>query len=336
MPANNANNTLSRQWELLKVIPERAPGRTTAELCSSLESSGYKVSKRTVERDLQDLSLIFPLQRDEAEAVGRWHWMRGRNLDLPAISVTDALSLRLVEGYLRPLLPTEIMESLQPRFAAATNKLNALANENRVASWADKVRSVSSSLPFIPPSFEAGTLEAVQLGLLEDKQLEGEYHAASSGKVSQLRLHPLGLVQRGAVAYLVATAFDYTEPRLYAVHRLKAVRVLEEKAIRAPSFSLDSYIKDGAMQFGSGGIINLELQVRPHLARALEETRLSADQTIEVGEQWVTIRASVRDTWQLRWWIFSQADNVLVRRPMNLSQEIQERLASSITQYRTQ
>ena len=40
---------------------QKAPGITAAELVSKLSYAGIDVSKRTVERDLRDLSLIFPI-----------------------------------------------------------------------------------------------------------------------------------------------------------------------------------------------------------------------------------------------------------------------------------
>lgn len=38
---------------------------------------------------------------------------------------------------------------------------------------------------------------------------------------STYHLHPLALVVRGPVTYLVATASDYPDVRLYALHRIQ-------------------------------------------------------------------------------------------------------------------
>ncbi len=53
-------DTIKRQWHMLRLIP-RAPGKITArELHSRLLSHGYDIKKRTIERDLIDLSTTFP------------------------------------------------------------------------------------------------------------------------------------------------------------------------------------------------------------------------------------------------------------------------------------
>ena len=59
MSANGTRMTIARQWEVLKLLPSRAPGHTVKEITQRLESEGFSISKRSVERDLVELSRIF-------------------------------------------------------------------------------------------------------------------------------------------------------------------------------------------------------------------------------------------------------------------------------------
>ncbi|MFJ4157831.1 WYL domain-containing protein [Pseudomonas sp. NPDC089752] len=74
MPFATTRATLSRQWALLRQLPSRSPGTTSAELVWRLRDVGFNVSKRTVERDLNELSLIFPLERNDKSIPFGWHW----------------------------------------------------------------------------------------------------------------------------------------------------------------------------------------------------------------------------------------------------------------------
>ncbi|WP_342650017.1 WYL domain-containing protein [Pseudomonas sp. REB1044] len=74
MPFATTRATLSRQWALLRQLPSRSPGVTSAELVWRLRDVGFTVSKRTVERDLNELSLIFPLERNDKSIPFGWHW----------------------------------------------------------------------------------------------------------------------------------------------------------------------------------------------------------------------------------------------------------------------
>lgn len=64
--------TLLRHWQTLRLIRRYPKNTTAAELCCSLEAEGFKVGKRTVERDLQALSRIFPLLVDERSKPFGW------------------------------------------------------------------------------------------------------------------------------------------------------------------------------------------------------------------------------------------------------------------------
>jgi len=74
LPFATTRATLSRQWALLRVLPNRSPGITSADLAMRLRDLGFEVSKRTVERDLNELSLIFPLERNDRSIPFGWHW----------------------------------------------------------------------------------------------------------------------------------------------------------------------------------------------------------------------------------------------------------------------
>ncbi len=76
------------------------------ELVARLDSAGFKASKRTIERDLNDLSRQFPLQCNDKGSPYGWHWAAGASLDLPGVSLSEAVSLVLVEESIRKLLPS--------------------------------------------------------------------------------------------------------------------------------------------------------------------------------------------------------------------------------------
>lgn len=104
MPFASTRATLSRQWALLRQLPHRSPGITSAELVWRLRDVGFTVSKRTVERDLNELSLIFPLDRNDKSIPFGWHWsasvvgeVRG-NFDLQGYLRGDSLQPVAGEG----------------------------------------------------------------------------------------------------------------------------------------------------------------------------------------------------------------------------------------------
>ena len=322
MPHVSTRHTLSRQWELLKLLPGRGAGKTAKELAEALNDAGFRVSKRQVERDLGDLMESFPIDCNNAGSPYGWRWVPGASADIPGLTLAEALSLHLIEETLRPLLPASVLQSVEPRLRQAAKKL-ASDDHLPLARWGDKVRCIHPALPLQAPQVAPEILEGVHAGLLQERQLEVMYRPMDAEDPRPLTLHPLGLVQRGPVAYLIATAFQYPDLRLYALHRFTAAVVTDAKATHQEDFDIDRYIAGGALQFSSTGRqLPLILAVDETYARILRETPLSADQEIRIKAERTTVRATVADSWQLRWWILGQGDAVEVLKPAALQREI--------------
>lgn len=114
---------------MLKLLPSRAPGLTAAELHQQLEEAGHRTTKRTVERDLNELSSLFPLHCNDKGTPYGWYWQPGRSIDLPGITVGEALTLRLVEDSIRPLVPGLMLKILESRSVKRARNSRLLARK---------------------------------------------------------------------------------------------------------------------------------------------------------------------------------------------------------------
>lgn len=139
MPFATTRATLSRQWALLRQLPGRSPGITSAELVWRLRDVGFTVSKRTVERDLNELSLIFPLERNDKSIPFGWHWsssaggeLRG-NFDLQAYLRGDSLQPVQAEGVeLQAWVSDTLARQLREAPLTADMQLTALEQGHRL------------------------------------------------------------------------------------------------------------------------------------------------------------------------------------------------------------
>lgn len=329
----STHNTLSRQWEMLKLLPPKAPGMSSAQLHRALQDAGYQVSKRTVERDLQELSRPFPLQCNDLGTPWGWHWMQDAALELPGLGLAEALSLAMVEEVLPTLLPHSLYNGLVPRFQQARRKLESLASENATARWLHKVASVRPELALQPPQSDPALLDSIQLALLEERQVRCRYYAAHRDKERELTLNPLALVQRGLITYLVATAEPYQDVRQYALHRFRQVESLDAPANGLDAFDLNAYLASDALQFSPNGKVQLQAWISDTLARLLQETPLSDDMTLEPQAEGQHLRAILSDSWQLRWWLLQQGPNLCVQAPEELRTFVRDSLQNTLVRY---
>jgi predicted DNA-binding transcriptional regulator YafY len=239
-----------------------------------------------------------------------------------------------MEDVLRQIMPPAFLSALEGKFSLAREKLAALPKIPH-ARWKDLVRYIPPGMPFIPPTIAPGVLPSIQEALLQQRQLQVFYNKPGTHEAKEYTLHPLSLIQQGARSYLVASAFDYDTPLLYAVHRMASATVLEEPVKRPKSYSLDAFIDSGAAQFGSGETITLKARLSDELALLLREAPLSKDQQITTRSGVHSLTANVPDSWQLHFWIRSQGAAITVMKPVELRNHIIASLKETLGNYRS-
>jgi hypothetical protein len=74
-----ATSVLARTMTMLTLLPLKPPGRTSQQITDALADRGYGVDKRTVERNLVELSARFPIVCEEETTPYRWYWLPGGN-----------------------------------------------------------------------------------------------------------------------------------------------------------------------------------------------------------------------------------------------------------------
>lgn len=317
------NDTQLRQWAMLRHIPQHPRQVSARELTERLRSEGFEISKRTVERDLVSSSAIFPLVSNERSIPYGWSWSKDAEaFALPTMSPLQALTLELAHDHLATLLPASLLDTLAPYFKCAEGVLSSGDGVKKLANWREKVAIVPSNQPLLPPDCAEDAIAAVHSALLSEQQLEINYTYREHSETKTYPVHPLGLVQRGAVTYLIVTMYDYADIRMLALHRITNAKVLDSPSKIPDGFNLAQYVNQGALGFEENGLIKLVVRFTSASAEHLWETPLSLDQEIEPDTSgWVRMQATVPDTAQLRWWLRGFGSEVEVLEPTAIREE---------------
>jgi predicted DNA-binding transcriptional regulator YafY len=325
------NNTLMRQWAMLRAIP-RYPRRIDApSIHARLGDLGMNVSLRTVQRDLNTLAETFPLDFDESKPQG-WCWREGASqLEVPSMDVHAALTFNLVEQYMKNMLPRSTLSHMAPWFDAAQGVASSQASS--VTKWRDKLRVIPHTLNRVPAPIDPEIQATIYCGLLNEKQIQVTYRAITTGKEAKTYpVHPLGLVVMEQVVYLVCTVKTYQDARFLALHRIDTAELLETSVVRPSAFDIDKFIlREFGIRLGTDPFM-LVLKIRGVLAKYLAETPVATDQTMTpIDDTWTRVEVRVHDTVQLRTWLRSLGPDAVVLQPRSLSDEMRresEELAS--------
>ena len=164
-------DTLLRQWAMLRHIPRHPRKVDTVTLQNILAKQGHDITLRTIQRDLNKLSLALPLISDEAKPQG-WSWEANAEvLDLPALDPQTALTFKLVESHMGQLLPASTLDYLQPWFRTAKGVLDQ--HGNGLAHWPDKIRVLPRGMMRKVPDIKPEVAEALYQAILTHWEAPG-------------------------------------------------------------------------------------------------------------------------------------------------------------------
>ena len=314
------SETFARQWAMLKMIPKHPRTIDSVILRDRLRDQGLgTTSLRTIQRDLEMLSLSFPLGIiDPGKRPIQWHWMSGAALDIPALDPSEAVAMKLVQSYLTPMLPGAMLKALEPHFESAERVLKQ-AGALGPGRWTQRIRVLPKGLQLLAPKVDADAQNAVYDSLLRERRLAIAYRPHGQAADKAYRINPLGLVIRNNVVYLVASLAENNELRQFVLHRMNSARTLDEAAIVPHGFDLDQYIAEGEFGWPTGKKIRLIANFSRGAALSLAETPLCSDQTMrELNEDEVRVTATVLETEELHWWLMSFGAEVEVLGPRRL------------------
>lgn len=302
--------------ELLKRIP-RTRKVSAPELLAQLKEAGYDRDLRTVQRQLDELSQHFDIERDERSKPYGYSWKSNSNgLSLPGLNEQEAVLLSLAEQHLRHLLPASLMKSMESFFIQARSQLR-LDRPGNGREWARKVRVVSTRQRLLPPTMPPGVFEAVSNALYADNWLDVSY-ANAAGKVTNSRVMPLGLAQQGERLLLVCRFEGFDDDRTLALNRLRHATDTAHAFVRPSGFDLKRFDEDGGFGFGHGKQIRIVFRLPRLTGVHLIESPLSLDQTHrEVADQY-EFSATVVESEQLKWWLRGFGAELELRKPRRL------------------
>jgi len=317
--------TVARQWAMLKEIPRSPLKITTKELKAKLLDEGFEVARRTIERDLHLLSAAFPLALDDRSKPYGWSWAKNSHFEfMPKLTAPQAVALQLARTHLQGLLPQAMRKELAPIFDSASQTLSGSGWKD----WHRRTAVVPMGIPHIPPKLSTPVMMAVQSALAHRRCIRARYRAKGSRQAKDFTIHPLGLLSRGPVIYLICTLFDYGDVRQLALHRMEASVETDVRSNEPDGFDFQEYVRRDARRYGSGGSIDLLARFDATAAEHLREMPVSLDQSIrDLEDGRVEISATVEDDALLRWWLLGFGRWVEVVGPPSLRTEIADELA---------
>jgi predicted DNA-binding transcriptional regulator YafY len=203
----------------------QARGRVTAaEVAAELE-----ISERTARRDLEGLAMAGIPVYSQAGRGGGWSLVGGARTDLSGLTAAEARTLFLVAGPSASATP-QIKAALRKLVRALPEPMRAEAEAAASAVMIDPTTWDRTSVP-TPPH-----LEVLQRAVVDAVQVRIVYRGRDAPE-RERTVHPLGLVKKAAVWYMVAGT--EAGQRTFRLNRVRSVEVTEDPVERPEGFDLE-------------------------------------------------------------------------------------------------
>ncbi len=319
------SDSVARQVYALSLIPRYPRAVSTTFIKQELNEVGFYAPIRTVQRDLESISLRWPMICDDTKKPFQWSWQPDASGTMfPVMDPAEALTIALAEKHLKTLLPKNSYRKIETYFKQARQTLSA-EDKSKLRRWTQKVRVFPRGQPLEIATIRKDIEKVIYEALLNDTKVRVLYRKRYATVSSEYIVSPLGLVSRNAVHYLIC-AVDHAPGsiRYLPLHRFtKAVDLYDPVEI-PEGFSLDRFLEKNSLGFlRSVNPVKLEVIFSTHAAYHLSETPLNKTQSITATRDGrVRIKATVADTSELRFWILGFGSSAEVVRPASLRKEL--------------
>ena len=327
-----------RQIAMLELIP-RSPRKTyTREIKDKLADRGFEIDERSIQRDLVALERTLPLVCDSRDKPYGWSWAKSsEGIQAPAMDPVEALTLSLAEQYLEPLMP----KASYKRIGIFFDRANAVLKEQSpklINRWRQRVRVLPEMLRFKRPQINREVEQALYEAAFEGKQIKAQYRKRGESKSNLRHIHPLGIVMKGSINYLICMMDeDKKNPRYLPMHRFLRVEILNEKIREPKDFDLDEFIHTNNLSFEYSKKLYTFKALFDYTAAAhLTETPLNGTQKIQKQiDGRILVTARMTDTLQFEQWLMGFGSDVEIIAPAELRNKFKKLAKDLIKKYDT-
>lgn len=151
--SQESSKVLTRQWKIIQFLLNN-PANTyvsTANIEEHLTQQGLETTQRTIQRDLNLLEKLFPIESRRDCMPYNWRWKKIQS-SVKGLNLTQALVLRLVSEELKDVLPRHMLSELEPLLEKARLVSSNAVMENNDKSLLDIFNHSAGQRGLIEPS----------------------------------------------------------------------------------------------------------------------------------------------------------------------------------------
>jgi predicted DNA-binding transcriptional regulator YafY len=288
----------------------------------------FGVDAKTISRDLDALSLEYPIVEEKRGREIFYQFAEGFKFDFPKIEIEELAALLLAQESIAGIGITAGDSFYAAHAGSLLDKIRRSLPRS-VKEKMDALAAVygSSVIPAKDFSEHTATIDRLASCAVRQKKVQIRYHSLNQDRSTSREIDPYAVYfdPDGATLKLIALDPLHGAIRVFSVERIASVKESEEKFIRPPDFNLNDYLSENCFNGIHGKLITVKLKTTGITARIFAERQFHPSQKIVERKQRrgnsmeiVTIEMRVASGRGLIRFILSHLPNIEVVSPPEL------------------
>lgn len=314
------NDSALRILEIGRLLESAPQGLTIKELHDRLTDLGFEAGQRTVYRDIEAASLLFPIHEEEGSKPTRFCMQPLNKVTrYLVLNARELFALYLARGALLPLQNTPFYEDLDAVF----QKIDGLIGDKGLAHLRELQGHLKfEALPKWGLGLDPDILETIRAACTERHCLKTSYRGTKDAAPKDRQLGPHFLYYSKGGIYLVAEDLEKGEVRTYSLPRFAKA---EMTSVPYESEALDptDYFKGSFGVFSANEPTAVELEFNSTVAPFVSERVWHPSQRVtHLAGGTIRMKLEVGITPEFFSWVLSFGSNALIAKPESLRKQI--------------
>lgn len=308
-----------RQIHILSILSESKQGYTVQELHQSLQKLGIDVSKKTIERDIDNISKHFYVYEEEGAKETRY---RADKLKIDNITFTlsELISLYFLQQVIKPYQKLDVGKT------AAKLIDNILERSPSIhQSYIDTVSDmfIVNPVDMIQEKYlDDNYIQTAREAIEKNRQLKLEYLSFSNDELTCRVIDPYILEIREGCYHLIGFCHLRDELRDFRISRIKKLEMLDETFERPENF-YEQYSQNRFEKMTGDEEVTLKIIFEEQAAKYIKEYEsYKADKIKELGDNRILFEKKTTYTPDILQWVLRFGADAEVLEPEALRFEV--------------